>query len=295
MPRIAANGIDIEYATHGSPNDPALLLVNGFTSQMTTGFDPVMAEMFAARGRYVIRYDNRDVGLSTHLDGHPAPVAALIAARKNKAELPPVAYKLSDMAADGMGLLSALAIDRAHILGCSMGGMIVQTMAIEHPSRVLSLTSVMSTTGESDFGQSTKEANTALLTPPANNRQDYIDQGVTMRRIWSSKRHFDAGREATRLGADWDRGIDPAGHARQLCAIISSGHRADALPSLDVPTLVIHGRDDTLIDPTGGLRTAELIPGSMLAYLSDMGHDLPRPQWPMLVDLVVGHQNRTTS
>jgi pimeloyl-ACP methyl ester carboxylesterase len=120
MPRIAANGIDIEYATHGSRNDPALLLVNGFTSQMTTGFDPVLAEMFAARGRYVIRYDNRDVGLSTHLDGHPAPIAALIAARKSKSELPPVAYKLSDMAADGMGLLSALGIDTAHILGCSI-------------------------------------------------------------------------------------------------------------------------------------------------------------------------------
>jgi pimeloyl-ACP methyl ester carboxylesterase len=218
----------------------------------------------------------------------------LIAARKNKSELPPVAYKLSDMAADGMGLLSALGIVTAHILGCSMGGMIVQTMAIEHPQRVLSLTSVMSTTGESDIGQSTKEANTALLAAPASNRQDYIDQGVATRKIWSSKRHFDGAWEATRLGADWDRGIDPSGHARQFAAIIASGHRADALRTLTAPTLVIHGRDDTLIDPTGGLRTAELVPGSVLAYLSDMGHDLPRPQWPLLVDLVIGHQNRAT-
>jgi pimeloyl-ACP methyl ester carboxylesterase len=250
-------------------------------------------EMFAARGRYVIRYDNRDAGLSTHLDGQPAPYGEIMAARKNHTPLPEVAYTLSDMAADGVALLSALGIDKAHIMGMSMGGMIVQTIAIEHAPRVLSLISVMSTTGEPDIGRSTPEANTALMVPPAATRDQYIAQGVVSRRAWSSKKHFDPDRETARLGADWDRSVDAFANARQLCAILASGSRAESLRNLQIPTLVIHGRDDTLIDPTGGFRTAELIPGAVLAYLSDMGHDMPPPLWPILADQIIGHQERS--
>jgi pimeloyl-ACP methyl ester carboxylesterase len=292
MPRIAANGIDIEYTTYGSPDDPAFLIVNGFTAQMNI-HDKDFNEMFAACGRYVIRYDNRDAGLSTHLEGQPAPYGQIMDARKNHTPLPQVAYTLSDMAADGMALLSALGIDKAHIMGMSMGGMIVQTMAIEHAHRVLSLISVMSTTGEPDIGRSTPEANKALMVPPAATRDQYIAQGVVSRRTWSSKKYFDPDRETARLGADWDRSIDAFANARQLCAILASGSRAERLQNLQIPTLVIHGRDDTLIDPTGGFRTAELIPGAVLAYLSDMGHDMPQPLWPVLADQIIGHQDRS--
>jgi pimeloyl-ACP methyl ester carboxylesterase len=291
MPRIAANGIEIEYVTHGSPSDPALLLVNGFTAQLNS-YDPAFAQLLADRGRYVIRYDNRDVGKSSWLDGQPAPLSELMAARKNKTALPKVAYTLSDMAADGMALLSALGIERAHIMGSSMGGMLVQQMAVEHPHRVISMTSIMSTTGEPEYGHSSKEANAALLAPSPTERQAYIDQAVTGRRIWNSQKYFDAVWEAEKAGADFDRAFHPEGNARQMCAILATPQRADALRTLRIPTLVIHGRDDTLIEPSGGFRTAELIPGSTLAYLSDMGHDVPRELWPTFVDLIIGHTAR---
>ncbi len=291
MPHVDANGLQFYIETLGSPSDPPMLMVNGFGSQIN-GFDPGMAEMFARRGRFAVRYDNRDVGLSTRLHGQPIPVAALYDARRNGTELPDVAYTFSDMAADGMAILSALGIERAHVVGSSMGGMIAQTMAIEHPDRLLSLTSIMSTTGEPDVGQSTSEANTALMGAPATTREEYISRGVRNRVVYSSKRFYDPEFEAFRLARDWDRGIYPEGVSRQLCAILASGPRADGLAALDLPTLVIHGRDDTLIQPSGGARTAELVRGSVFALLSDMGHDYPRQLWPTLVDLVVAHHDR---
>lgn len=291
MPHIDTNGLQFYFETHGAPTDPAVLMVNGFGSQIN-GFDPVLAELLAKRGRFVVRYDNRDVGKSTRLDGQPVPLAAIYAARNNHTPMPTVPYTFSDMAADGVGLLTALGIERAHIVGSSMGGMIAQTMAIEHPDRALSLTSIMSTTGEPKVGLSTPEANAALMTKPATNREEHIAQGVRTRAVFASKKHFDPEFEAFRLGRDWDRGMYPEGTARQLCAILVAPPRTEALAVLAVPTLVIHGRDDTLIEPSGGFRTAELIPGSTLAFLSDMGHDFPRQLWPTIVDLIVGHQNR---
>lgn len=291
VPYVDANGLRFYVETLGSPSDPAMLMVNGFGSQIN-GFDPTLAEMLARRGRFVVRYDNRDVGLSTRLDGHPIPLAALQEARRNGTETPEVAYTFSDMAADGMTILSALGIERAHVVGSSMGGMIAQTMAIEHPGRLLSLTSIMSTTGEPHVGQSTTEANAALMSAPATTREDYIIQGVRNRAVNASKRHYDPEFEAFRLARDWDRGIYPEGTARQLCALLASGSRAEGLAALDVSTLVIHGRDDILIEPSGGMRTAELVAGSVFALLSDMGHDYPRPIWPTLVDLLITHQDR---
>jgi pimeloyl-ACP methyl ester carboxylesterase len=289
MPRVAANGIEIEYETFGSPDDPALLLVNGFTSQLTN-WEADMCEMFASRGRFVIRYDNRDVGLSTHLDGQPAPIGEITRALTSHQPLPPVAYTLSDFAADGMGLLSALGIEQAHIAGVSMGGMIVQAMAIEHPSRVLTLTSIMSRTGEHQFGKSTPEANAALLAPPPRERSAYIEQSVIGRKIWGSQRYFDADYERIRLARDYDRMFYPEGAGRQMAAIMASPPRTEGLRNLRVPTLVIHGRVDQLITLSGGERTAELVPGANLLVMNDMGHDLPRPLWPVLVDAMISHQ-----
>ncbi len=291
MPHVDANGLQFYVETLGSPSDPPMLMVNGFGSQIN-GFDPTLAELFATRGRFVVRYDNRDIGLSTRLDGLPIPLAALYDARRNGTETPAVPYTFSDMGADGMAILSALGIERAHVVGSSMGGMIAQTMAIEHTDRLLSLTSIMSTTGEPDVGQATPAANTALIGTPATTREEYISQGLRNRAVYSSKRFFDPEFEAFRMTRDWDRGIYPEGVSRQLCAILASGPRAEGLAALDLPTLVIHGRDDTLIQPSGGFRTAELVRGSVFALLNDMGHDYPRELWPTLVDLIVTHQDR---
>ena len=292
MAMTVANGIELCYETFGNPSDPALLLVNGFTTQLT-GWDTAMCERFAARGRYVIRYDNRDVGLSSHLTGGSGLLSKVMAARNGEGAMPDLPYLLSDMASDGIGLLTALGIERAHIAGASMGGMIVQTMAIEHPHRALSLTSIMSTTGEHEFGQATPEARVALMAPPVDVRSEYIEQTVRGRRVWSSPRYFDDQLERARIGRDFDRMFFPDGATRQYLAILGSPSRAEGLRSLTVPTLVIHGRADTLISLSGGERTAELVPGANLFVLNDMGHDLPIPLWPTFIDAMVNHQNHS--
>ena len=288
MTAVAANGITIEYETFGRSSDPALLLVNGYTSQLI-GWDERLCRLFADAGRYVIRYDNRDVGRSTHLDGVHVDVAAAVRARDGDGAMPAVPYTLSDFAVDGMGLLDALGIATAHVMGNSMGGMIVQTMAIEHPARVRSLTSIMSHTGEREYGRSTDEANAALLSPPPREREAYIEHTVRNSRLWSSPRYYDAELAAARAGAAFDRCFYPEGAERQLAGILASPPRADGLRALDVPTLVIHGLADTLITPPGGERTAELIPHANLLLVADMGHDLPPPLWPALVPTIVGH------
>jgi pimeloyl-ACP methyl ester carboxylesterase len=171
----------------------------------------------------------------------------------------------------------------------SMGGMIVQTMAIEHPERVLTMTSIMSTTGEREYGQPAPEALAALLTPPPTERDDYIEAAASLTKVFASPRYFDPDKTKARAAASYDRSFYPEGASRQLAAIAASGHRADALRTLRVPTLVIHGAADTLITPSGGLRTAELIPGANLLLLDDMGHDLPEPLWPLIVDVINSH------
>ncbi len=283
-------GISLEYDTFGSATDPALLLVMGFGAQMIAWPVP-LCERLAAAGRFVIRFDNRDCGLSSKLDGQLADVKAILASiaagELDRARgLAP--YTLSAMADDGFALLSALGIERAHIIGSSMGGMIAQTMAIEHPQRVLSLTSMMSNTGEPEYGQSTPEASAALLTPAPADREGYVD-AAERAVIWRSKRYpeLDAARELA--GQSYDRGHDPAGVARQLAAMIASGPRAEGLRNLTVPTLVIHGLDDTLIAPSGGERTAALVPGARLLLLEDMGHDRPAPLWPRISEAIIEH------
>ena len=279
--------VELEYDTFGSPDDVALLLVMGFTAQMTA-WDDELCQQLADGGRYVIRFDNRDCGLSTHLDGQRVNAGAVLQAALSGQEIPPVPYTLSDMANDAVGLLDELGIDRAHIVGASMGGMIVQTIAIEHPARVLSLTSIMSSPGDPRVGKPTDEAREVLLSPPPTEREAYI-ANAERQAVYASKRYFDPARAREKAALAYDRAFYPEGATRQLAAIYASGDRSEGLAALDVPTLVIHGRDDTLITPEGGERTAELIPGARLMLVEDMGHDWPRELWPTLVPAILDH------
>jgi pimeloyl-ACP methyl ester carboxylesterase len=291
VPQITTpQGITLEYETAGSPGEPALLLVMGYGAQLIAWRRP-FCERLAAAGRFVISFDNRDCGLSSKLDGQGSDVAAVIAAAsagdfERAREL--AAYTLSDMADDGFALLTALGIERAHVVGASMGGMIAQTMAIEHPERVLTLTSLMSTTGEPEFGRSTPEARQALLTPPPGDRAGYVEAAERLV-LWRSKKYPDLAGAREVAGESYDRCYHPEGVARQLAAMIASGSRAEGLRRLQVPTLVIHGLDDTLITPSGGERTAELVPGARLLLIEDMGHDRPVELWPQLCGAILEH------
>jgi len=289
MSRVSVTtGIEIEYETFGDPDDPVLLLVMGFTAQMTL-WDEGFCRRLADGGRYVIRFDNRDCGLSGKLDGVAADPMAVMAATMAGGEIPAVPYTLSDMAADGIALLDALGIERAHVAGASMGGMIVQTMAIEHPDRLLSVTSIMSTVGDLAYGKASPESLQILLSPPPDSRDAVVARAADTA-VWSSKRYFDPERTRRLAAFHYDRSFYPEGATRQLSAIYASGDRSDALRSVDVPMLVVHGLDDTLIDPSGGRRTAELVPGAHLLEVADMGHDIPEPLWPLICGAILGHQ-----
>jgi len=291
MPRaLVQTGMELEYDTFGSPDDPALLLIMGFTAQMTA-WDERFCRLLADGGHYVIRFDNRDCGLSTKLDGQEPDVAGAMAAAFADQPAPPLPYTLSDMAADAIGLLDVLGIEKAHIMGASMGGMIAQTVAIEHPERVRSLISVMSQPGEVEVGQPTAEAAEAIFSPPPTTREEYIEASPRWL-VWASKKYRDIERTKELAGREFDRSFYPEGGPRQLAAMYGSGRRTAGLQALDVPTLVIHGRDDTLITPSGGFRTAELIPGAHLLFLADMGHDMPEPLWPVITDAVLSHTSR---
>ena len=270
----------------GDAGHPTLLLVNGYTSQMIV-WEPVLLDALVAQGLHVVIYDNRDVGLSSKLDGQLTDPMHVVQAMKTGASVD-VPYTLSEMAADGMGLLDHLGIERAHIAGVSMGGMIVQTMAIEHPARVASLTSIMSSPGDPNFGQPSPEARDALLAPPATERDQYIADSVRAK-VWLSKKYYSEVETQQRSASQFDRIFYPEGFTRQLSAIYASGDRSDRLHKLSVPTLVIHGRDDELISPSGGERTAELIDGSRYLLVADMGHDLPGPLAPVFAEAIAGH------
>lgn len=297
MPRITTpGGITLEHETFGAPDDPALLLVMGFGAQLIAwprGFCEILAE----GGRFVIRYDNRDCGLSSTLDDLPANLDAVIAAASAgdlDAARSQAPYTLGDMADDGLALLSALGIERAHVVGSSMGGAIAQTMAIEHPKRLLTLTSMMSATGEPEFGRSTPRATEALLAPVPAGREGYVDSAERAL-VWASRRYADRDAVRALAAASYDRGHHPEGMRRQLAALIADGPRADGLRRLSLPTLVIHGLDDTLVDPSGGERTADLVPGARLLLVEDMGHDRPVPLWPTICGAILTHTGAGSS
>ncbi|MEP9363025.1 alpha/beta hydrolase [Nocardioides sp. CN2-186] len=290
-----ANGIALEYEEFGDPADPAVLLVMGFGTQLL-GWDEDFCRLLAARGRRVIRYDNRDCGLSTKHHESPVDLMDLVTAVTSgdvDRALAMAPYSLRDMAGDGVDLLELLGIDRAHVVGSSMGGMIAQKMAIEFPDRVLSLTSMMSSTGEPEYGQPTPEAQQVLFAPRPADRDGYI-AAAERELVWASRRYGNPGTLRDLAAASYDRSYYPAGVPRQLAAMILDGSRADALRTLDVPTLVIHGQDDTLIDPSGGLRTAALVPSARFLLVEDMGHDRPRSLWSRLVDAIHEHTEDST-
>jgi pimeloyl-ACP methyl ester carboxylesterase len=292
MPFANNGGVDIFYETFGDPAHPALVLVNGLGSQCIN-YRVEWCQRFVAQGFFVIRMDNRDVGLSAKFKGVPN-LGELTAAvtRGEQAEVP---YTLSDMASDVVAVLDALDIDRAHVMGLSLGGMIVQTLAIEHPDRLLSVTSVMSTTGDPDVGQSSDAARARLFGPPATDRETYVANHLAGLRIWGSPGKVDEERQARYAGEAFDRCFEPTGPARQIAAALVTGSRTARLHDVKVPALVMHGSADTLIDPSGGRRTAEAIPGSRFVLIEGMGHDYPEAYWDEWVALVTDHARAATA
>jgi pimeloyl-ACP methyl ester carboxylesterase len=286
-----ANGIELAYEAFGDPTDRTVLLIMGLGVQML-GWDAEFCELLAGRGFCVVRFDNRDVGRSTKIEGGRRP--DLMAAVTG--DLKSASYTLDEMADDSAGLLDHLGVEAAHVVGASQGGMIAQTLASRHPGRVLSLVSIMSSTGNRAVGQPHPEAFAALLTSPPPDRDGYAEFVVRVfRTIGSPGFEADEAKLRERAQASFDRGYYPEGTARQLVAILASGDRTEALRRLDVPTLVIHGTDDALIDVSGGKATAEAIPGAELELIEGMGHDLPGELWPRFVDLIAANAERARS
>jgi pimeloyl-ACP methyl ester carboxylesterase len=283
-----ANGIEIAYQTFGERSDTPLLLVMGLGAQLIH-WPEEFCELLAGRGFYVVRFDNRDVGHSTKLEDAPVPdLMALAAGDAGNA-----AYTLDDMADDAVGLLDHLDIDAAHVFGASMGGMIAQTLAFRHPQRVLSVCSIMSTTGDRTVGQARQEALAVLMTPVPQDRDAYIEFHVNaFKAIGSPGFPFDEEFLRWRAGATYDRSVYPAGFRRQLAAIIASGDRTSKLGQISAPALVIHGSDDPLITVSGGEATARAIPGAELVVIQGMGHDLPKGAWPQIVEAIAANAER---
>lgn len=284
MSTIGIGDVEIAYETTGPSDGPALLLVMGLGAQMVA-WPPRLVEGLADSGWRVIAFDNRDAGRSTWLDGHPpVPVMELLGAAQD-GRLPPPPYTLEDMADDGIGLLDALGITEAHVVGVSMGGMIAQRMALAHPDRVSSLTSIMSTTGDPSLPAPTPDASAALLSPtPTDDRDAYVAATLQKRAVLGSPGlPLDEQATLRTLELSFDRGINPDGFLRQYHAVLADGDRTEALGALDLPTLVIHGTDDPLIRVQAGTATAEAIPGAQLELIEGMGHDLP----PLVCDRIV--------
>jgi pimeloyl-ACP methyl ester carboxylesterase len=280
--RARVGEVELAYETFGDPGDPPLLLVMGLATQMIGWPDEFCAGL-ADRGLFVVRFDNRDIGLSTHLDDRGAPdILAILGGDRST-----VAYPLADLADDTAGLLEALHLDSAHVVGASMGGMVAQLVAIRHPDRVRSLTSIMSTTGDPAVGMPAEAAMGVLLAPPATDRESAIQRAVdTYRVIGSPGFEFDEQALRDRAALSYDRRYNPAGVARQLAAILATADRTGDLGALDVPTLVIHGEHDSLVNVSGGRATAAAIPGAELLVVDGMGHDLPRAVWPEITDRI---------
>lgn len=289
MPRVKANGIDIEYDTFGDPSSSPLLLIMGLGSQMVR-WEEDFCNMLVERGHYVVRFDNRDVGLSSKFDEAGVPNVIEIMKAVAKGEEVEVPYTVDDMADDSAGLLEALGIETAHVCGISMGGMIAQAMAIRHPSRMRSMISIMSSTGNPELPKAKPEALAVLMTPAPAERDAYLEHSVKLRRIIGSP-GFAFDEEVVKKDAarSYDRCFYPQGAARQLAGISAHGNRKLALASVTVPTLVIHGAADPLVPVEGGKDTAEAIPGAKLSIIEGMGHSLPIELWPRLADEIAAH------
>ena len=281
MPRLKANGIEIEYETFGDPKSPPLLLIGGLGSQLLS-WDEEFCEQLRDRGFFVIRYDNRDAGLSTKFEAAGEP--DLMAAFGGDAN---AAYHLDDLADDAVGVLSALGIDAAHVVGVSMGGFIAQLVAINHPDRVLSLTSIMSGPGGQDGVAPEPEGAEVLTRIPPSTREGRIEHGLwTRKALKGSGDPFDEAMESRQVERAYDRSYYPVGTGRQLVAILAAQGRLERLSRIKVPTLVIHGTEDVLVPVENGRRVANAIPGARLLEFEHMGHNLPERVWQQVFDAI---------
>lgn len=290
MPHITANGLELFYDENGDRDKETILLVMGLGAQMTLWPDEFV-EALVGEGYHVVRYDNRDIGLSHKFEGAKAPGLKMQVLRKMIRLPAKVPYSLKDMADDGMALLSALGIDRAHVVGASMGGMIAQLMAVNHGDRLHSLTSIMSSTGNPRLPQADKVAMDALTAPiPSMEEEALIQHGLHIARsIGSPGFPFDEQRQRERILTNMRRSVYPAGMQRQLAAIIDDGDRRARLAQVNVPTLVLHGEADPLVKPAAGKDTAEHIPGAKLVTFPGWGHDIPAELIRPLADEITAH------
>jgi pimeloyl-ACP methyl ester carboxylesterase len=277
-------GVTLCYETFGDPDDVPLVLIMGLATQMIAWHED-FCEALAERGFYVVRFDNRDIGRSTHFDFRPPSLGQMLRRRFG-----PEQYDLSDMAEDTANLITELGISPAHVVAVSMGGMIAQVLAAEHPDSVRSLVSIMSTTGSRRHGQPALSVYRYLLRPPPRDREGYIERSAAIFGLVGST-GFDRDEQYVRerAGRAYDRGYDVRAGGRQLGAIVATGDRTKLLGTITAPTLVIHGTVDKMIRPSGGRATAKAIPGARLMMIEGMGHDLPRGAWPQLLDTISEH------
>jgi len=295
MSKVTANGIQIEYETFGNPSDRPLLLIMGLGGQLIF-WDDALCRDLAERGHYVIRFDNRDTGLSTKFDEAGVPDIVETIGKIMQGQEISIPYTLEDMADDTAGLLDALGIEKAHLCGISMGGMIAQTMAIRHPSRLLSMISIYSSTGNPELPRPKPEVMGFLIAIPPREREAFIKHMVGLFKAIAGH-GFPFDEEWTRkiIAQGYDRCFYPQGMARQLVAILTQRNRKPALASVKVPTLVIHGTADPLVSVEGGKDTAEAIPGAQLMLIEGMGHDLPHGGgWPQIVEAITAHTLKAT-
>jgi pimeloyl-ACP methyl ester carboxylesterase len=284
LKRVPANGIEIAYETFGERGAPPLVLVMGLGTQMLAWPDE-LCEDLAARGHFVVRFDNRDVGASTHLKGVRAPSVAAVVARRRR---PP--YTIDDMADDALGLVDALELGPVHLVGASLGGFIAQTAAVRRPEALRSLTLIMTSTGSRRVGQADPRLLGRLLKGRvASSREEAMDAVIDTFRVIGSKGYALDEERLRDVGArSYDRGYDPGGYRRQLAAVVAQPNRTAELRRLRLPTLVMHGLHDPLVAPSGGLALARVIRGARFVGFSGMGHDLPRELWPELADHIAG-------
>ena len=291
MPKANVNNIEIEYETIGDEISKPLLLIAGLGSQMLAWSDEI-CESLANRGFYVIRFDNRDVGLSTKLEDAGLPNFLEINTAYARGEIPEVPYILEDMVDDVIGLLDALNIDKVHVCGASMGGMIAQVLAYRHPSRVLSLTLIMSTTGNPDLPQSKPEIMAQFFAPVPSEREGYIEEMVKRDSLIQGTFSFDEDQSREYRTNEYERSYYPEGIARQLAAMAVPGNIKPYISAIQAPTLVIHGSEDPFNPVEAGKEIATMIPGAELLILDGMGHSFPREVIPRIINALVANSNK---
>lgn len=288
---VDLGAIRLAYQTFGEACRPALLLIMGLGTQMVA-WDEDFCRLLAGRGFFVIRFDNRDIGRSSHLQDAPVPDLDELARRQVTGQPAAIPYSLRDMAQDAAGLLDALDIPAAHVAGVSMGAMIGQEMAVHLPHKMLSLTSIMSSTGAPDLPPPTPEALAVLMEPFPVKREGYVEAFIKAYKVLSGPQYpMNVARARAWAEAHFRRGLNPNGVARQMAAIIAAGDRTAALAHVKVPTLVLHGSADPLLPPACGEATARAIPGARLEILDGMGHVIPEALWPRIAALIASHMH----